>query len=338
LIAVRDRRRYVKAFIFKPDPVTTSKNLTLTSTTPEQTLNAQRQEVDLRNLDPPISGKHFLKGRWCFCKDIETPNLPPPNTATDFRFGAKDRNFLSVMAYYWVDQAVEYLRSFNIPAYNSAVEATKIALDAQGLDGADNSHFTTDANGAPYLAFGEGGVPDAADAHVILHEYGHAMHWYLGTTQNDQGNEEGFGDVLAGTFLDRFNAAQFGRESVFPWDNNAGNRYSMDRFFNSTRKFSDGGFDNLEIHIKGSVLAATLWDLFLALGGNSGEAPVRSKAGDTVIHLYMEMVLSAAHNAPVRDLAQGMIVADQAINAGVNVAAIRTAFMGRGLNLGGANV
>ena len=234
--------------------------------------------------------------------------------------------FLSVMTYYWVDRVVTYLRGFNVPAYNHAVEATRIMLDAQAVDSADNSHFTTDVNGKPYLAFGEGGVPDAADAHVIVHEYGHALHFYLGTHQNAAGSEEGYGDFLAGSWLDRFNDAGFQRESVFPWDNNksASDHYSDDRFLNSNRKFSDANYNSLEIHIKGSVLAATLWDLYLSLGGNVA-------AADTINHLYVEMLLLVASNAPVADLAKGLVTADAAVNGGANGVKIKAAFKGRGL-------
>jgi zinc metalloprotease ZmpB len=336
VVAVRDRRRNasVKGLVFQPDPITTSGDNTLSSATPQATLNPQRKEVQLNNLDPPNAGKFSLSGTWCFCKDIESPPFTPPTTPTNFSFGAKEREFLSVMVYYWVDQVVDYLRSFNIPAFNNAVAARKIALDAQGVNGDDNSHFTLDAQGAPYLAFGEGGVPDAADAHVILHEYGHAMHWYMGTDQNRLGSEEGFGDFLAGAFLDRFNAAQFGRESVFPWDNNAGDQYSTDRFFNTPRKFSDANYPALGPHVKGSVLAATLWDLFLSLGGDSNDAAKRQAAADTVVHIYVEMLVTVANEAPVIDLGRGMISADGAINGGANKDKIIAAFARRGLDLG----
>ena len=152
------------------------------------------------------------------------------------------------------------------------MDAQRIGVDAQGVGGDDNSHFTTDLQGRPYIAFGEGGVPDAADAHVVVHEYGHALHFFMDSDQNRNGSEEGFGDFLAGAWLDRFNARRFQRESVFPWDNNLGDRYSHDRFFNTQRKFSDSTFPSLGVHTKGSVLAATLWELFLALGGNSAVA------------------------------------------------------------------
>jgi hypothetical protein len=328
VVTVRDRRHYaaVKGMVFRPDPISTSKNASLSSATPEAVLNPFRVEVDLENLDPPVGDTFRLDGKWAASRELETPTVPPPTTTTDFKYGAKDRKFLSVMAYYWVDRVVTYLRGFGVPAYNNAVELTRINLDAQGLNMADNSHFTTDAQGHPYLAFGEGGVPDASDAHVIVHEYGHALHFYLGTDQNAEGSEEAYGDFLAGSWLDRFNTGQFQRESVFPWDNNASpaDHYTDDRFFNTRRKFSDADYNGLEIHVKGSVLAATLWDLFLSLGGGTA-------AADTINRLYVEMLVSTAANAAVADLAKGLVTADQALNGGANKAKIKAAFGGRGL-------
>jgi hypothetical protein len=309
-----------------PDPISSSKDPSLSHSTPEAMINPLRREGDLENLDAPVGGKFRLNGKWAASKEIESPVLAPPTTTTDFKYGAKDRKFLSVMAYYWVDRVATYVRGFGVQAYNHAVETTRISLDAQGFEGEDNSHFTTDAHGRPYLAFGEGGVPDASDAHVIVHEYGHALHFFLGTEQNEKGSEEGYGDFLAGSWLDRFNTNQFQRESVFPWDNNTADQYSTDRFFNTHRKFSDANYDTLEIHVKGSVLAATLWDLFLALGGNAA-------AADTINHLYVKMLVTTAKNAAVSDLAKGLVTADQALNGGVNGAKIKAAFHGRGLTI-----
>jgi len=334
-IAVKDRRRSANAYVYMPDPITSSRNASLSASTSSATLNAQRKQVLLANLNAGVNGHLTLDGKWCFCKDIENPTFAPPVVASgsDFLFDAKDRKFLSVMAYYWIDQIVTYLSAFNVPSYNKGVETTRIALDAQGFNGEDNSHFVPDNRNLPYIAFGEGGVPDASDAHVILHEYGHAMHWYMGSEQNHIGSEEGFGDFLAGTYLDQFNPSRFQRDSVFPWDNNATNQYTTERRFNTPRKFSDPDYSGLEIHVRGSVLAAALWDLFLSLGGDSSTPAVCRSAADTVVHLYMEMLVSAPNNAIVKDLANGMISADQAINAGANVSTIKTAFGDRGLKL-----
>ena len=336
IIVVKDRRSYAtrKGFVFMPDPITTSGNPSFSSQTAGTTLNAERREVDIDNLNTPPNGNYRLEGKWAECLDLEPPIFGHPETQTDFKYDATDRKFLSVMSYYWVDRLVEYLRGFGIPTFNQTVENKKIGLDGQGVNGDDNSHFTLTSSGKPYLAFGEGGVPDAADAHVIAHEYGHALHWYIGSRQNAEGNEEGFGDFLGGVWLDRFNTNQFQREAVFPWDNNSNiDHYSNDRFFNTSKKYTDATFGGLGIHAKGSVLAATLWDLYLRMGGSSANAGVREQAADRVIHLYVEMLIMMPSNAAVKQLGNGLITADQALNVGTNAVHIREAFKSRGLIL-----
>ncbi len=336
IVVVKDRRSYAirKGFVFMPDPITTSSNATLSSQTGAAMLNTERREVDIDNLNTPPNGKFRLEGKWAECLDIEPPFFGHPETQTDFKYDATDRKFLSVMSYYWIDRLIEYLRGFGIPTFNQTVENKKIGLDGQGVNGDDNSHFTLTSAGKPYLAFGEGGVPDAADAHVIAHEYGHALHWYVGSRQNAQGNEEGFGDFLGGVWLDRFNTNQFQREAVFPWDNNNNiDHYSNERFFNTPRKYSDATFGSLGIHTKGSVLAAALWDLYLRMGGNSADANIREQAADRVIHLYVEMLITMPSNAAVKQLGNGLIITDQALNGGANAVHIREAFKTRGLIL-----
>jgi zinc metalloprotease ZmpB len=335
LIQVKDRRRYasVKGLVFFPDPVTTSGNPALSSATAVATLVTEQREVDIENLDAPNGSTFRLNGRWVETRDIESPDFNVPTTDTDFRFGTADRRFLSVMAYFWIDRLIAHLQQFGIQTFNSAVDSNRIGVDAQGVGGEDNSHFTTDLNGRPYIAFGEGGVPDAADAHVVVHEFGHALHFFMDTNQNQKGSEEGFGDFLAGSWLDRFNTNQFQRESVFPWDNNLGDRYSNDRFFNTRRKFSDASFNGLPIHTKGSVLAATLWDLFLSLGGSSSNPDTRIAAADRIVHMYMEMLVSLADESSYLNIGRGLMHADAVLNGGANAAAIAAAFANRGLGL-----
>ena len=69
--------------------------------------------------------------------------------------------------------------------------------------GADNS-FATD-HPKNELRFGKGGVDDAEDAEVILHEYGHAIHFsqnFSFASEEAGAISEGFGDYWAVTVSD----------------------------------------------------------------------------------------------------------------------------------------
>lgn len=331
VLAVKDRRRYAarQAYVFWPDPITSSKDPSLSWSTPTTTLDRERKLVSLENLSPPVNGKHALSGTWVTSIDNEPPAFPPVSSVTDFKFGSKEKAFLSVMAYYWLDRFVVYLRGFGIATLNAAM-TRPIRVDAQGLNGQDQSHFVVTAAGSYHVAFGEGGVPDASDPHVVVHEYGHAVHHFLGSNQG--GYEEGFNDFMAAAWLDRYNGHQFQRTAVFPWDNCAALNWGPKRRLDLKEKFSDGSFGGYDMYLQGDILATALWSLFLAVGG-SGSAKAREKAADTVIRLYLEMLITAADDSPIEDLANGLLVADQALHRGVNKAAIKKAFKGRGLAL-----
>ena len=71
-----------------------------------------------------------------------------------------------------------------------------VQYDPHGLNGVDNSHYTS---GPEQLAFGEGGVDDDEDADVIVHELGHGIHdWVTNNGLSQvQGLSEGLGDYFA---------------------------------------------------------------------------------------------------------------------------------------------
>lgn len=333
LLVVSDRRRFatLDAQVFWPDPITSSQDSTLSWDTPEVTLNEECVPVTLENLEPASEGVYKLCGSWVKIVDREDPEFAPPETTTDFRYGAKDRKFLSVMAYYYLDRLITKLRSFGVADYNTAT-AEPLEVDAQGFDGADNSHFVVPVGQLPYIAWGEGGVPDASDPGVIYHEYGHALHHFLlGNEVPNSSYEEGFNDFLSCCFRDQFNTAQFDRANVFPWDNCPEVSWSDYRRCDLTERFDDSGFDGYSFYKKGNVFATGLWDIYMNIGGNSGNSNVRRQAADEMLHMYMETLLLVGNNEPPEDLAMGMIQVDEARTGGLYKKVIWDAFRRRGL-------
>jgi hypothetical protein len=82
----------------------------------------------------------------------------------------------------------------------------------------DNSEYS------PHLrriTLGRGGVPDAEDADVILHEFGHAIQDAIcpnfGQSAEAAAMGEGFGDYLAARYFDHRRSADY-RTSVMTWD------------------------------------------------------------------------------------------------------------------------
>lgn len=75
IVAVKDRRRYAtcKGKVFWPDPVRSSQTDNLSWSTQESVLNNEQVEVDLENLDGPVSGKYKLNGEWINISEKESP-------------------------------------------------------------------------------------------------------------------------------------------------------------------------------------------------------------------------------------------------------------------------
>ena len=76
------------------------------------------------------------------------------------------------MAYFHIDRAQDYIQGLGV--LNANNRQTRIDVNAFP---ADNSFYLPDpgGKGTGSIAFGDGGVDDAEDGDVIVHEYGHAI-------------------------------------------------------------------------------------------------------------------------------------------------------------------
>ena len=89
------------------------------------------------------------------------------------------------MAYYWITQAQRYIQSLGFGAALPAVNRRQVGVRINQFGG-DNSFFRDTKTD---ITLGKGGVDDAEDAEVIVHEDGHSV-------QDDQ--VPGFGTVGRG--------------------------------------------------------------------------------------------------------------------------------------------
>jgi hypothetical protein len=90
------------------------------------------------------------------------------------------------MAYYWITEAQTYIHSLGFGERRRAIDNRPQHVRINQY-GADNS-FATD-HPKNELRFGKGGVDDAEDGEVILHEYGlQGSFDFPGTTMVDLAN------------------------------------------------------------------------------------------------------------------------------------------------------
>src|SRR6476660_5874881 len=153
------------AQVFVPNPVQSLGDESLTDQKDSDAAvpAAAYHAVQLTNLD----GSGFLRGDYANVYS-STGNLAfsPTNT---FAYTRSQDEFEQVMAYYWITEAQTYIHSLGFGSINNEPQDARI-----NQLGADNSFETTHPKDE--LRFGKGGVDDAEDAEVILHEYGHAIH------------------------------------------------------------------------------------------------------------------------------------------------------------------
>jgi hypothetical protein len=312
LVNVIDLLQYApgSAQVFDPNPIVTSGNASLSSATPLGTLDAQRLPVDVDRLDPAVGGLFHLDGSYARMQEIEDPVFAEPTSATaNFSFSSGDRDFLASMAYFHIDRFQDFIQT---RLQMTDVANFSIPIDPQGSSGADNSRYDPVSIN---LAFGEGGIPDAADADVILHEYGHAIQdaQNPGFYNYPSGISEGFGDVLAAVFHDDKHATPANTRGIMmAWDANSTDGFWAGRRYDVNWLFDGPEYGGASGHGRGQLWCATIFELYRKLGGDSTWYPGRKRAArDLTIKLHLLANVSVATSgASAADMGQQIEVAD----------------------------
>ena len=225
-----------------------------------------------------LDGSGFLHGDWATIVG-STGNLAYSPTNT-FLYRRNQDEFEQVMAYYWITQAQEYIQSLGfgtgraLPPINE--EPQRLRINQYGVD----NSFATEHKDE--MRFGKGGVDDAEDAEVILHEYGHAIHFAQGfqfSTEEAGAISEGFGDYWAVTVSEHVRAALGLPASPDPacvadWDSTS---YTASAPHCLRRLDEDLTYpDDLvgEVHANGEIWSRALWDIRGALGATKADTAI----------------------------------------------------------------
>jgi zinc metalloprotease ZmpB len=255
--------------VFLPNPVAELQNQSLTDQKDADyaALAPAYHDVVLTNLD----GSGRLCGDWaCIRGETSTPAYSPTNT---FQFRRDDERFEQVMAYYWVTQAQLYLQSLGFGTTLRPINRESQDIRANQY-GVDNS-YSWDKH--DILRFGKGGVDDAEDAEVILHEYGHAVQdsqqtpFGFGFTPEAGAIGEGFADYFAGTVSTHY-APTPDPECIADWDSvsyTAGTPHCLRRLDAGLHYPED--LDLVRIHSSGRIWSQALWEIRKALGPTTAD-------------------------------------------------------------------
>jgi len=160
-------------------------------------------------------GKFILSTDKLQLQNLSAPNDPVDAFGDDDLFVDRSKpSFESIQAIYHLRKFSEYIAELGYKHY-----LTPVVIDPRSHGGADRSSYDSGTD-PPILQFGIGGVDDAEDAHVILHEFVHHIanessgHSYLG--RNRMLLEEALADYLALSYSSQMES-QFSRQ-IFSWD------------------------------------------------------------------------------------------------------------------------
>ena len=307
------------AMVFVPNPVQSLGDESLTdqkdadSAVPAAAYHA----VKLTNLD----GSGFLHGDYAtVVTETGNPAYSPTNT---FAYTRHQDEFEQVMAYYWITEAQKYIQSLGFGTTRRAIDKQPQRVRINQL-GADNSFETDHPN--LEIRYGKGGVDDAEDAEVILHEYGHAIHSsqnFSFASEEAGAISEGFGDYWAVTVSDVV-SKKLGVPELEPlpcvmdWDSTSYTStvpHCLRRLDTNLHYPQDL---NGEVHHDGQIWSRALWDIRQGLG---------NVKADTII-------LQGSFEFPgttMTDLANRTVAAAQSLYGNSAASTVRSAFQARGI-------
>jgi hypothetical protein len=255
------------AQVFAPNPVADLGIQTLTDQkdadffSADPALARAYHRVTLTDLD----GTGSLSG--AYAKVISATGKAAADTGSGFIYTRDQDQFEQTMAYYWVTQAQRYIQSLGfgstLPAVNRRQQLLRI-----NQYGGDNS-FYREGTGKLTITLGKGGVDDAEDAEVIVHEYGHSVQDDqvpgFGSTPDAGAIGEAFGDYLAVTVSEHF-APTADEPCVADWDSTSYTSTTPHclRRVDGNKHYPEDLVG--EVHADGEIWSRALWDIHRALG------------------------------------------------------------------------
>ena len=302
--------------VFFPNPVASLADQSLTDKKDADYLALQPayRIVTLTHLD----GSGYLRGDWA---NVRSETGPAAFSADNtFTYDRHDDRFEQVMGYFWVTEAQKYIQGLGFGTTYDPInmESQDIRINQLGID----NSYSWDKHDV--LRFGKGGVDDAEDAEVILHEYGHAIQdsqmtpFGFGTSIEAGAIGEGFADYFAVTVSDVV-APTGDPACVADWDSVS---YTSEvphclRRVDTNLHYPEDL--NGRVHHDGQIWSRALWDIRKALGASRA---------DTVI---LEAQFGFAPDTSMPAAAQATVEAAERLYGRRSARVVRQAFEARGI-------
>ena len=255
--------------VFDPDPLSSAQvayagqyvdgNDATNASLQAQIFNRVLQDIEFTGTE------YRLRGPYAYLIDFEAPNRGIFGQAgSSFIFDRQANGFEAVNGYYHIDQSMRWINVGLGIACMPFQYANGVQFDPHGLNGADNSHYL---GGSGRISFGEGGVDDAEDADVLLHELGHGIHDWLtgGNLSQVDGLSEGSGDYWAQSYsrsLGQWTAGDAAYQWVFNWDGH--NPFWNGRITNYGASYPGGLVG--QIHTDGQIWSTCMMQIWDQIG------------------------------------------------------------------------
>ncbi len=311
--AVIRRERAVKdatgqGRVFDPNPVVALRNQSLTDQKDSDYAAIQGAYV-IRTLER-LDGSGYLRGDFA---DVGG-NARAQSDTLSFLYKRNEWQFEQVVTYHAGTAAQSYIQSLGFTDVNNEPQNFKV-----DQFGGDNSFYYPQQD---FIKLGKGGVDDAEDTDVTLHEYGHAIQDSqvpgFGTTTESNALGEGFADYWAVTMSVPVNGG-YEVPCVADWDSvsytdtvpHCLRRVDLDLHYPEDL--------NGRIHHDGQIWSRALWDIQKSLGRTTAD------------RIILEGQFSYTPDTTFRGAAEATVAAAQALYGSGAAAKARKAFQDRGI-------
>lgn len=280
--------------VFNPDPITALHDPSLEDEEDAgEAIPAEAYtEVELLDISE-VENRVVLTGVWVDTSPTEDrARMEQP----DFLFTRDNDHFEEGMAYYHIDTRARYLNGLG---YRDILPSPQ-GINVNGID-ADESFYS------PFrglITTGSGGVDDAEDADVLIHEYGHALlqqilpYWRGGDVLV---LSEGWCDYQAGDYSLTIDD-QFQPMLLFNWDGH--NEFWEGRILDSDYKYPD--ILGLNPHDAGQMWSSLLIEVRQA-----------NHETDLWNMIAIDHLFSLGDSATVTDAAQALLASDLELAEGI---------------------
>ena len=256
------------------------------------------------------SGGAILENKYLKVVDFDAPYIAPSSNPSQWMASRSDNVFEQVMVVYHITLWNQYLDSLG---YDSVLNYA-IHVDPQALNGQDQSMFNFGYT-PPRLYFGEGGVDDAEDADVIIHELSHAISHGAAPNTNTGTERRTFDEAFGDYFAERY-GRRLGITStrVFDWDGNNTFWNGRSIGYDGSKNYNTLFFSNIYQHT--DLMSSAMLEFSSASG-------VHPAVADQII---LEAVHMLMPNQGLRKIAQNILFADSLITGGAYQSQIQQSF------------